>query len=120
MTKEQHLTFWRLLLAAATTFAIIMALLPTPPQLNGVGDKWQHMTAFATLTLLSLLAYPKAPLLRIAERLSFLGALIEVAQSIPVLHRDCDIMDWIADTAAILVVIALAGLFRHLRGDAAP
>ena len=38
---------------------------------------------------------------RIGERLSFLGALIEVLQAIPELHRDCDIRDWIADTAAI-------------------
>jgi len=116
MTHPQRLTFWRLLLAIAITFAITMALLPHPPRLPGnVGDKWQHMTAFATLTMLAAHAYPATPLLRVAERMSFLGALIEVAQSIPILHRDCDIMDWLADTAAILVVIAMVALIRRRR-----
>ena len=117
MTHQEHLSFWRLLVAIAATFAITMALLPHPPQLVNVGDKWQHMAAFATLAVLATLAYPKAPLLQIAERLSFLGALIEVAQSIPALHRDCDIMDWLADTGAILAVVVLVALFRHFRGD---
>lgn len=119
MTHQERLTFWRLLLAVATTFAIVMALLPHPPQLVNVSDKWQHMAAFATLTVLAILGYPKAPLLQIGERLSFLGALIEVAQSLPALHRDCDIMDWLADTAAIIAVIIVAMLIRHFRGDAA-
>ena len=53
---------------------------------------------------------------RIAERLSFLGALIEVTQSIPALHRDCDIRDWIADTVAIVVVTVVMGLLLRRRG----
>lgn len=117
MTHQERLTFWRLLLASATAFAITMALLPHPPQLVNVSDKWQHMAAFGTLTVLAILAYPKAPLWRVGERLSFLGALIEVAQSLPVLHRDCDIMDWLADTTIIVGVILVVYLFRHLRGD---
>jgi hypothetical protein len=40
--------------------------------------------------------------------------LIEVLQSIPALHRDCDIMDWVADTGAILVALALVALIRRL------
>ncbi|WEK42555.1 MAG: hypothetical protein P0Y64_14350 [Candidatus Sphingomonas colombiensis] len=117
MTHQERLTFWRLLLAIALTFAITMALLPQPPALP-VGDKWQHMAAFGTLTVLAILAYPKASLLQVGERLSFLGALIEVAQSLPALHRDCDIMDWVADTTIIIGVIAVVAIFRHFRGDA--
>jgi hypothetical protein len=52
------------------------------------------------------------PRWRIAERLSFFGALIEVSQSIPSLHRDCDIRDWFADTAAILLVTGALALWR--------
>jgi hypothetical protein len=73
------------------------------------------MLAFATLTLLADFAFPTAPRLRIAERLSFLGALIEVTQSIPSLHRDCDIRDWIADTLAILVMAAVLTVWRGAR-----
>ncbi|PZQ61246.1 MAG: hypothetical protein DI544_06690 [Sphingomonas taxi] len=104
-------------LIVALVFAIGMAVMPHPPQIADVGDKWQHMTAFGTLTLLSVLAFPYGSLLRIGERLSFLGAMIEVVQSIPALHRDCDIMDWVADTAIIVAVLLVARLLRGRRLD---
>jgi VanZ family protein len=118
MTNRRATLVWRLLLAAATIFAVTMALLPHPPNVAEVGDKYQHMAAFGTLTILYALAFPAAPLLQIGERLSFLGALIEVFQSIPSLHRDCDVMDWIADTFIIVVVLAIIALARWRRGVA--
>lgn len=106
--------FFRIAFWLALAFAVTMALVPTPPQMMGtVGDKSQHMLAFSCLTLLASIGYHGAPPLRIAERLSFVGALIEVLQSIPVLHRDCQIMDWVADTAAILVTLAIVTLVRR-------
>jgi membrane protease YdiL (CAAX protease family) len=104
------LAFW-----VALTFAVTMALLPKPPHLpiDGFGDKFEHMLAFATLTVLGSFAFPAMPRWRLAERLSFLGALIEVLQSIPALHRDCDIRDWIADTLAIVIVTGLVALGRN-------
>ena len=109
-------TIWlfRLALFVAIAFAVTMALLPKPPQIVPIAnDKAQHMLAFATLALLAALAYPKAQLFRIGERLSFLGAMVEVLQSIPALHRDCDILDWIADTAAICVVLLIVATIRR-------
>jgi hypothetical protein len=73
------------------------------------------MFAFACLALLASMGYPAAPPLRIAERLSFVGALIEVLQSIPALQRDCDIMDWVADTGSILVTLGVIMLVRRYR-----
>src|SRR5690349_3577136 len=83
----------RIVFAAALLFTVTMALLPKPPKLviDQLGDKFEHVLAFTTLSFLACLAFPKAKPLRIGERLSFLGALIEVLQSIPALHRDCDI-----------------------------
>ncbi|WP_293884170.1 hypothetical protein [Sphingomonas sp.] len=99
------------------TAAVVLALLPRPPKLflDQFGDKFEHMTAFAVMALLAAIAYPSARLTRIAERLSFLGALIEVVQSIPALHRDCDIMDWVADTSSIIVMLSLVALIRWRR-----
>ena len=104
------LGFW-----LALAFAVTMALLPHPPRtpIDSYGDKVQHMLAFATLSGLASQAFPRAGLLRIGERLSFVGALIEVCQSIPALHRDCDIRDWIADTVAVIVVLGLGALARR-------
>ena len=112
---SRTILFWRAALIAAIVFAVTMALLPKPPHLpiDQFGDKFEHMLAFATMAILAALAYPTVPLLRIGERLSFLGALIEVCQSIPALHRDCDIHDWIADTLAVVVVLIIVRLGRR-------
>ena len=112
MTRRQLfvLLFW-----AALVFAVVMALLPKPPHLpiDRFGDKFEHMLAFATLAGLGSQAFPRSPLLTIGERLSFVGALIEVCQSIPALGRDCDIRDWIADTTAIAVVLVVIAAARR-------
>jgi VanZ family protein len=102
--------FWVTLAGAVT-----MAVLPSPPHnpIDGFGDKFEHMLAFATLTVLAEFAFPVMPRLRLPSGFLFLGALIEVVQSIPSLHRDCDIRDWVADTIAILVVTTLLALLRR-------
>lgn len=105
----------RVALFAAIAFAVAMALLPHPPNLVEVRDKYQHMFAFSVLAALAAWSYPQASLLRIGERLSFLGALIEVLQAIPSLHRDCDIFDWMADTAAIAIILLLVASARRRR-----
>ena len=112
----------RLVLVAAVVFAVTMALLPKPPHvpIDEFGDKFEHMLAFATIALLAAFSYPTARLFRIGERLSFLGALIDVLQSIPSLHRDCDIHDWIADTLAITVVLLIVWAVRRQRGARLP
>ena len=105
------------LFVAAAVFALVMALLPQPPYTptQNLGDKVQHIIGFATLATLAALAWPRAPRLLVIERLSFFGALIEVAQSIPALGRDCDILDWVADTLAVIVVIGLVALAQRWR-----
>lgn len=109
----------RVLMWAAIVTAVTMALLPHAPALpiDRYGDKVEHMLAFAVMTLLAAIAHPEVPRLRLAEHLSFLGALIEVGQSIPFLGRDCDIRDWFADTAAVLVMLGLVQLGRRLKGS---
>ena len=100
--------FW-----AALCFAFVMAVLPHPPQLPGEpNDKVQHIIAFATLAALGSFAYFSAPIVRLLIGLSLFGALIEVVQGIPALHRDSDVMDWIAETAAVVVVLLLVRWWR--------
>lgn len=104
-----RLAFW-----GATAFAFVMAILPKPPELPGApSDKIQHIAAFLTLATLASLAFPGRSLLRIALTLSAFGALIEVMQAIPALHRDSDVVDWIVDTAAVAVVLILVSAIRR-------
>ena len=82
--------------------------MPHPPQLPGEpSDKVQHIVAFATLAALGSFAYPVTSPIRLLAGLSLFGALIEVVQAIPALHRDSDVVDWIADTAAVFVMLLL-------------
>jgi hypothetical protein len=101
--------FW-----AAAAFALVMAVVPHPPELPGEpNDKVQHIIAFTTLALLGSFAYPAARLLRLLIGLSLFGAVIEVIQAIPALHRDSDVLDWLADTAAVGAVLLLVRLRRQ-------
>ena len=110
----------RIALWGAIVGAVTLALLPHPPSLalDRMGDKFEHMLAFGVITVLAVSAYPRFPLPRLVERLSFLGAMIEVTQSIPALHRDCDIRDWIADTAIVLAVTLIVAAVRRLKATA--
>lgn len=90
-----------------------MAILPHPPEVPGEpNDKVQHIIAFATLAALGAFAYPATALVQLLIRLSLFGAMIEVVQAIPALHRDSDILDWLADTAAVLLVLVLVRWWR--------
>jgi hypothetical protein len=106
----------RALFWAAAAFAFVMAVIPHPPPVPGnPNDKVQHIAAFGTLALLGSLAFPETALGHLLLRLSLFGAVIELVQAIPILHRDCDPMDWLADTIAILVVLLLVSLWRRRR-----
>jgi hypothetical protein len=108
-TRAAKALFW-----VAAAFAFVMAVLPHPPELPGEpSDKIQHVTAFAVLGLLGAWAFPKLRPLALVVRLSLFGAAIELAQAIPSLHRDSDVLDWIADTAACAMV--LLAIYRWRR-----
>jgi hypothetical protein len=102
-SRSARSIFW-----AAAVFAFVMAILPHPPDLPGhPNDKIQHVTGFAVLALLGSFAYPRLSLWKLLAGLSLFGAFIEVVQAIPALHRDSDILDWLADTAAVAIVLTL-------------
>lgn len=102
--------FWLLLI-----FALVMALLPKPPSLpiDRFGDKFEHMLAFAALAGVANLGWRHVAAWRTALQLSAFGALIEVLQMTPALHRDADVRDWIADSIAIVVATLIARLLAR-------
>lgn len=113
--RARRLLFW-----AAAIFAFVMAVLPQPPELPGQpNDKLQHIAAFATLSVLGAWGYAEVSLLKLLAGLSLFGALIEVVQAIPALHRDSDVKDWIADTLACAVVLLVVHWRRTRRRNPA-
>ncbi|MDB5682561.1 MAG: hypothetical protein JWM38_1868 [Sphingomonas bacterium] len=103
--------FLAMLLAAASLVTLYFALWPTPPSLLQ-SDKSQHELAFAVLTLLASLAFPAARQVTLLLALGAFGALIELLQLFPALHRQSDVMDWVADMAAIAVTLLLVTIVR--------
>ncbi|MEO6339900.1 MAG: hypothetical protein ABIO39_07685 [Caulobacteraceae bacterium] len=82
-------------------------------------DKARHFSAFAVMTTSAILAFPSMRLVVIAGLLSLAGAAIEVIQGLPMVSRDADVLDWVADSVAIAMVMAviLAARFRRAVGS---
>jgi hypothetical protein len=97
----------------AVIVTIVGAVIP-PATLNGVipWDKAGHFLAFYALTLLGVAAFPRQRSVVVGGALSLFGALIEIVQATPLVHRDGDWHDWVADTVAILAVLAPMALVR--------
>ena len=108
ITRMLKPLFW-----AALIFAYAAAVMPAvdAPRIAS-SDKVEHMIAFFTLALLAALAWRRAAVWRIGLMLAGFGALIEVTQAIPALHRDASALDFLADCAAIVVGLGIASLFR--------
>jgi hypothetical protein len=92
---------------AALLFTFYSAVIPPQKAVQLVPwDKAEHFIAFYALTGLAVAAFPRRPLLLVAALLSGFGALIEFVQGLPIVHRDRDFWDWVADTLAILAALA--------------
>jgi hypothetical protein len=101
------LSLARLGFVAALLFTFTCAVMPPSHAPSIVPwDKANHFLAFYGLTGLAVAAFPRQPLLLIAAVLSGFGALIEVVQAMPIVNRDSDFWDWVADTLAICSALA--------------
>ena len=90
--------------------------MPVPPTL-GNSDKLQHVVAFLVLAGLGRLAYPTVRKRWLLMGLMAFGAFIEIVQALPMVGRDSDPLDWVADTAAALTVFVIVALWTHFRDE---
>jgi hypothetical protein len=92
---------------AALTFTFYSAVIPPKQAVQLVPwDKAEHFIAFYGLTGLAAAAFPKRNLIVIGVLLSGFGAFIEFVQGLPMVHRDRDFWDWVADTIAIIAALS--------------
>jgi hypothetical protein len=103
----------RLLFLGTLAAVLLLALLPVQ-RLKELGlgfgfgsDKLNHAAAFAALAVLGHLGWPNRKAALIAL-LAVLGILIEVLQGLPLIARDLDILDWVADCAGLACGSAIA------------
>lgn len=110
--RAMNILFW-----LSVAFTLLMATLPAPPTIPGeLGDKLHHLLAFAILTSLAVIAFRTASLTLIALCLAGFGALIELLQMLPIIGRDGEVSDWLADCAAILSVLFMVQLKQLFSG----
>jgi hypothetical protein len=108
---------------AALAFTFYSAVIPPQHAVQLVPwDKAEHFIAFYALTGLAAAAFPRRHVLIIAALLSGFGALIEIVQGLPMVHRDKDVWDWVADTLAIAAALApmLLVWWRRLASGGGP
>jgi hypothetical protein len=116
MSTLIRVTFW-----VALIFTVVCATVPADVAPNALrSDSAEHFLAFYVLALLAAAAYPRTDLAWVGTSLSAFGALIEIAQAIPIVHRDASFKDWFVDTAAITAALAPAILIAWRMGIKQP
>jgi len=92
---------------AAVIFTFYSAVIPPKHAVQLVPwDKAEHFIAFYALSGLGAAAFPGRRLWVIGALLSAFGALIEIVQGLPMVHRDRDFWDWVADTIAVIAALS--------------
>ena len=86
-------------------------------------DKAEHFAGFYILAALGAVAFPRLRAVWLAAGLVALGGAIEVVQGLPMVARDSDVKDWIADTVAVACALGpllIAGWRDAWRRGAGP
>jgi len=92
-------------IAMAAAFAVAISPLALKTGADN-GDKIAHILAFYGLTIFAAISFPKTNILIIGLAMSSFGAVIEIVQGFSFIGRDRDLVDWIADTAAVVAALA--------------
>ena len=96
----------RVVLFVGTAIGLYWALKPVPPASSvHFRDKVEHFICFYLLTATALAAYPKARAVILVLVLAVFGAAIEGLQALPVIGRDAEFLDWVADIAGVLTAL---------------
>ncbi len=91
-----------LVFCAATVFTLYAALAPGDDTGGLIPwDKAKHFIVFYGLTFLATMALPKSRPWKIGAVLLAFGVAIEILQGLPIIGRDCDVFDVVADMLGV-------------------
>jgi hypothetical protein len=107
--------WWRLIFWVAVGSAVVLACIPELPMATErISDKLLHFGAFVVLTTIASFAYPKIRPLAMLLCLSALGLGIEFLQSLPIVKRSPEGLDFLADLAGISLTLVCVVTIRSL------
>jgi VanZ family protein len=106
------LTIRLALYGAAVAILLYMCLAPSRylPRVN-IWDKAEHATAWLVLAALGLVLFPRQAVTIALFSLGF-GVLVELLQAMPVIGRDADVRDVLADSVGIAAALVVGRLVR--------
>ena len=111
--------WWRLTLVLLLCAVTWLALAPAPPKLLSTGwDKLNHLLAFSTLAIVTVMGFGAA-WWRIAAALLAYGGLIEILQGL-LPPREADLADLLTDGLGIAIGLLLAQGLRRAALRARP
>lgn len=99
-----RLLLWlaRAAFAAALLAGTVTAVMPADDSPHLMPwDKAEHFAGFYILAAIGAFAFPRLKAIWLAAGLIALGGAIEVVQGLPMVARDSDVKDWVADTVAV-------------------
>lgn len=98
---------WRLALLASMAVILILALTSqTQAVPSAFGDKFNHLIAFAELTVLARLGWPQIRPALVAALVLAFGLALELLQA-PLPYRSFSLLDLVADAAGIGIGLLL-------------
>ena len=109
MTQQQLRTWVRAAFWCALLFAYVCAVIPGGPEI-GNSDKDGHVLAFVTLACFARLGWSRRSAIAIAVALVVFGIFIELSQATPIVHRDADVWDVVADLAGVVIGLVIGSL----------
>lgn len=109
MTQQQVRTWVRGAFWCALLFAYVCAVIPGGPEI-GNSDKDGHVLTFVTLSFIARLGWSRRSAIAIAVALVVFGIFIELSQATPIVHRDADVWDVVADLVGVIVGLVIGSL----------
>lgn len=111
---------FRMVTLILTAVVAWLALRPSTGVESGLPwDKANHAMAFLALTVVAGLGWPGLSRIQLILIMLAAGVAIELAQGLPAIGRDADVLDVVADGVGVAVGLAvLAGMRRRARREA--
>jgi VanZ family protein len=108
-----------LVFIGAVAFTLFAALSPADDNAGLIPwDKAKHFLAFYGLTFLATIALPKSRWWKITGVLLVFGVAIEILQALPIVGRDADVFDVVADALGIGFFFGPMTVYSRLKEEA--